>query len=439
MRIYLTLLLLLIGAHFVGAQNTMRVKAYSLYRETNVTPARMLDSTVYKYSNNRGSELSYLDNESFFQDYYGAINYPNREVSLLCDTAWSYQDTGKGLEILSINSAEYDVNNRRKSFTCMYTPRPGQRLNGDQFILKRDAAGKLIQEEYYQLGAGTTWGLYYTTGYYYDVQDRLVTDSSCHDVYYCGMRKYYYNSAGQLIEQLDLGNHSGGPFDTFERHNYYYNSNGKVSTTSHSTRNDMNNTWETSALDSFIYDGQNTLIERYALHNDPQLNVMQLAFRERMQYDALGDITEKINEKWNNSSQSWDITAKVVFTYRSDGLLSRMVREEYTPNQIPTLTTATTNIYYEPVRNADIQDNIATGNSIIVYPNPTSSSLTVKCANSASIVSMQISDMTGRVVVAIEHMEDEIAVDVSRLTPGNYLLACVDEFGNRSVQLLAVE
>lgn len=411
----LILFLLILMAKGSFAQTTERVRAYSMHRATNVSASRLVDSTVYIYSAGKGSGMSVNENLYFFMDF-GRL-----EATILYDSFLTYQDTGNGIEHTYFSVREYDSKDKMQATTFYYVLPTGVQ-HGDRNVLTRDTSGKVTKLDYYVPGENVPFVLYNSTGYFYNTKNELITDSSCHDTYYCSMNKYSYNSNGQLEEKIILGNSGGRPFDSFERHTYNYYPDGKNRSIFISYYKSSTNTWDSKDIDSFIYSGSNDFKIRYWLHRDAQLNIPVITGREITLYNNLGNPYLISSESWDKYNKKWKIFTDDTLIYDTKGRLTRLINKRYSPGYIPSLTTLTYNIYYEPINNASIQATKSAQQGLSVYPNPAKEYVYVTLDDPARGGLIHIRNMFGQIVctAAYQPHQQQIKLGMGGLPPGNY-------------------
>lgn len=416
MRQYNLLFVLMLIASLSSAQTALRVRAYSMYRQTDIVASRLVDSTVYTYSAGRGSGMSVNENMYFF------LWHSRPDAIVLCDTALIYFDTGSGLQKIALYNTSYDSNNNIREIISYYHS-AGNWMNSDRYVLTRNAAGKVTYEDYYEPAGGNTWSYRNHKGYEYDQHGNLQLDSSCHGTYYCRKKIYKYNSAGRLKEETLTGNHAGGMFDSIDRHLYTYYADGKRETNIYCFYNRNTSAWDTSTIDSIFYTGSNAYSVIVYWLKDSRTKQWRRAGEQKCFYNTKGN-PYLITSRGITSDGSWSREYRQdSLIYESDTLLIGLVNKSYTPSQTPSLTTITYNIYYEPIHNTTVNETLLQQTSFAIFPNPATDIIHIKL-NNPDDGHLQIRNALGQIMrqVGYNAHQQQIEINIRDLAPGNYFI-----------------
>jgi hypothetical protein len=79
---------------------------------------------------------------------------------------------------------------------------------------------------------------------------------------------------------------------------------------------------------------------------------------------------------------------------------------------------------YSSVRIADMGNDRTF--SVVAFPNPVSDRLTLQAANKTATASVQLTDLTGKVLSQVQMTGDAVELDMSTVAPGIYLVRYTD-------------
>ena len=74
-------------------------------------------------------------------------------------------------------------------------------------------------------------------------------------------------------------------------------------------------------------------------------------------------------------------------------------------------------------------ESVAAANAVAIYPNPASEILNLTGINTQEIISLQVIDITGRVIYENENLDEDIQINLDNFLPGNYMIRFFDTDG----------
>lgn len=426
---YTLLLLLMLFTIISYSQPKKRVLSYSWYRNTG-TNYNLVDSTIYTYSNGRGSSLSPAENLFFFNDHYGI------DATVQCDTAKNYLDSGNGLQKHTAVYARYNNAHKRMSFEYWYATTANLLQPSEKWEAVRDANGNVIKQDYYLSVPVNQWGLYQEMGYIYDSLGRLIVDSSTGDFYFFEKNVHIYDTRGLLSSKIHLGSRTVGLYDTTQRLTYEYDSGGvlKAITQWQCT----NNNWVQGYTDSFGYDAMGRCNFKSTI--DRTANSKPYSKEERQFLDTTGNPTIIQFYTWNSSTEKWENHRENILSYDADNLLTRMESYDYVQGKRDTNPFWIHNIYYETYYNVDITNPDTKEGNIFVYPNPANDYVYLKLNTPGKKGKVQLTDMFGGVVLTTNYNANmqQVKIDVAHLPAGNYIISYNDGMGTAHQQIVTL-
>ena len=71
-------------------------------------------------------------------------------------------------------------------------------------------------------------------------------------------------------------------------------------------------------------------------------------------------------------------------------------------------------------------ESVAAANAVAIFPNPASETLNLTGIDTKEIISLQVIDLTGRVIYTNENLDEDIQIDLNSFLPGNYIIRFFD-------------
>ncbi|PZF74516.1 T9SS type A sorting domain-containing protein [Taibaiella soli] len=410
-----------------------RLVAYSL-RDFQNNVAN--DSMYFGYSGNRGS--SFANCMENMEGRNGRYSKP--------DTLWSF--FGGGLSF----DARYTYDSHDSLLSVYYVG------IHSRVVYTRDNAGNaIITEAFDSTGNQITHTATYSA---YDNQNRKILDSTDQSnktnyAYGQGVDSsihYTWATATAAWEQaymaLDIYNNAGTPtvhyqfspagsnaWDSAFRVSYTYNANGFLTLALTSIYDDLNNSWRDVNKEIFDYTGNHPFYSYYeTLENTPSGWVGDNKFA--CQTNNAGNWDVFYGFAWNNTTNVWDTSRRINFTYNNLDLISTLETYRYdntigsfeaNPFQLETY-------YYKTYIVPNAVDVIhAVAAEISAYPNPVSGNLHIGGNIGNQDVSMQIISITGvRLFNASGNWQSmNKDIDMSGFANGVYYLLIKDGNGNK--------
>lgn len=213
---------------------------------------------------------------------------------------------------------------------------------------------------------------------------------------------FTYNSNGKITEAV-LFNYENDAWGNDERHTYTYDANNNLTTHLDERFNDPN--WETSQADSFYYTGSN-ITRKVSYFN----GVGGLEPESYNEYTYTGsEVTEMIEKNWDGTQ--WVNEDKSVITYTGGKLTSGLIYKW--------VNNAWQTDAYRRIGVAPVGINNVAIETIGLYPNPTSSTITLS-GNIALNTIVSIYNITGKLVKT--DMLNNNTINVENLNNGIYFL-----------------
>ncbi len=212
---------------------------------------------------------------------------------------------------------------------------------------------------------------------------------------------FTYDGNGKLTQAM-IYDYDNNAWENDERHTYMYDANNNL-TYFHQNFNDPN--WETEEMDSFYYNGAK--MTKRVGYKDQNGTLLPDEYRE---YSYTGnDITELITKEWINGQ--WVNEDKTVLTYTNGKLASGLIYK-WTNNAWET-------DHFKRIGIAPVGINNVVKETIGIYPNPTSNTLTLS-GNIALNTVVSIYNITGKLVKT--DMLNNNTINVENLNNGIYFL-----------------
>lgn len=74
-------------------------------------------------------------------------------------------------------------------------------------------------------------------------------------------------------------------------------------------------------------------------------------------------------------------------------------------------------------------ESVAAANAVAIYPNPASEILNLSGINTQEIISLQVIDITGRIIYENGNLDEDIQINLNNFLPGNYIIRFFDRDG----------
>ena len=213
---------------------------------------------------------------------------------------------------------------------------------------------------------------------------------------------FTYNGAGKLTQAL-LFDYDNDTWMDNERHTYGYDANNNL--VAHVTESYNDPSWEINEADSFYYTGAN-LTTKTSYYN--QMGNLEPESSNDYTYTG-SEATEVIEKSWNGTQ--WVNDDKSVITYSGGKIASALI---YKWNN-----NAWEAEHYKRISIMPVGLNNITTETIGLYPNPTSSSITLS-GNIALNTVVSIYNLTGKLVNT--EVLNNNTINVENLTNGIYFL-----------------
>lgn len=366
------------------------------------------DSTKYQYSNARGSEFSLEDLET---DYFAI------DSKIDCDTATEFSDNGSGFEASSRYIFNYDLNNVKTTLIEQSSTASKPFENDYKQEVSRDSKGNVIRE-YHMQWNNNAWDTTTISELSYDSQDNLLSDSTYTVPGYQPVHKnlYAYNGSGQLISEMSFYYINNNWDSSYENQYVYVNNKVAISIYRHY----QNNQWYNLLWDSVGYNSNG--IRNYALSKEWDTTAKQW-YNSRLENRTINSNDQPTITKYatyDTSSKKWEDEVEAQFNYNTnDDVSSIVVYAYFNGTKLPS-PAYLRNYYYEHYFNVNVQE---VGNTVkpVVFPNPANSFINIKGA-AEGIVSLI--NMAGQTVkqLQVNSAGQQITIPVSGLPAGNYIL-----------------
>lgn len=403
-----------------------RIKSYSVYNDQG-GGLTLSDTTIYKYSNGRGSSFDYQ--EMYVNDY----GYSN---GIYSDTSLVYSSMSGALEPDARYSSIYDANRNRTShinesyysgkFTNSIREQVSYNSNGDITNVKTS----------FWNTSTNAWDLTYGEYNTYNAQNRLIKDSSydfnMSEPSYVFLYEYDVNNQTRAF---GLGWNSGtATFDTFyvEGMSYYANNKLKTDTVSYV---DTNGIVMYSYIDTFGYD--NTDFPIYYEYRDyDDINYMYYpSYRETRTLNGSKLPANQRISFYDTSLQTWDIYAEADWYYNSNNEPYNAKAYMYNNGTKEATPFSIYNIYYENYFPANIKD-VATS-SFSIYPNPAKNQVIFNAES--RIQKAYLYNINGQIVASTPVNNTRSgSLNVNGLLSGNYFLVLTSIDGNAMKQQIVI-
>lgn len=368
------------------------------------------DSANYKYSNGRGSVLSFRDFEA--NDY-------GLQADIKYDTAVRYGDNGSGIQPYSRYIALYNSNNVSTIFTEQNSS--GQTFqNSSEIRGEYDSNGNLIKEFNMIWNAGK-WDTSRITEYTYDSQKKLLKDSS---YFYnqgtpipSSVVLYTYDGNGNMIYSIER-DWSGSTYDSSIQIFNTYSGNNVVTSIEQEY---IDTAWHNLSFDSTGYTSGG--IYNYNVYKEwDSLTADWVNIDlETRTVNSNGITTGAAFSEWDDNTGTWETMAEAEVFYNTNGDPSRVDIYAYFGGiKVPT-PLAVRNLYYEHYFNVGISAE-QQSRPVTIYPNPASSHINVVLNGKQATI--QLTNMAGQTVrsLAANNGEQLALVNLAGLPAGNYIM-----------------
>ncbi|MEM6634238.1 MAG: T9SS type A sorting domain-containing protein [Bacteroidota bacterium] len=262
-----------------------------------------------------------------------------------------------------------------------------------------------------------------------------------------------YNSDGRLVERIsETWSDVTASWDTVQREIFTYVENGRISSVSSDDWEPISQSWLPNRQWFYTYDTSGPVIEQLGQKwkQDSSAYVNEMFHMTR--FDSLGTGSTTTIQSWNSLMLNWDNSFQVRETLDGQGLQREIQffdwnpgAEDWRPLSQQLITTnivgnllqaqfntwdseqeawvpsERTNYFYTSLvggvtsRRGDLTAQIQ------LYPNPTSSKLTLDGPGLSSFVSIELYDPTGKLIMNLTLSQD-FTLEIPNLPAGIYLL-----------------
>jgi hypothetical protein len=421
-------------------QNQIRAKNKTAQKTTNTEllvgssvsfpGIGLLDSIIYKYSANRGSNVTNDDINSYYDDYdkFLPISHLNPmhhwDVSyLLYDTMqWvSYNQWG-GMHSYDITGRYYDAwNNIIKEDTRAYDS-IGNLKRHSYMDLTFDANNNLTNGVTYEDTSSTLsgiFGLKESLVALYTANKRILDTT----VYYFGYPAYYtvytYNTAGELATSLtQILVPTTGIWENNSRATYNYDAVGRLATAK--IENWITGAWELMVTDSFGYTGSSAM---YTFHEGLGYLGNAVSSGSRLVYTLTSFNAVDSAYEYYLDEGNWKFPSFKKATYNANEHLASLTTYSFDMNTGTWNTTPyrVDRFYYDfPQGMNEIHKNEAA--LATLYPNPATGEFTIKLFHRSKQVQINIYNSFGQLIQQQSRVASQsVQINLGTLPAGNYV------------------
>lgn len=387
----------------------MVAKRYSTFTDAAFVP---IDSTVYKYNDNRGGLPNPED-----------INNDNH---ILFDLSNTYRFNTAIFGYENMQQREQYFQNEKVS-QLIYKKWTADQLlwkNSERYLYQYDQAGKMhlsTREQWY----GALWTNSVHSNLQYDNNKNIIKLAA--PTY--GV-DFAYDQNNKLVQIIDKS-FSGSGWENNERKSYTYT--GKE-ISSYILEKWDNGNWINFSRWEYSYDADNNVTKRteYLWNGTAWTPSFQYSFL----YDADNKQTDEIKKIWNSTTSTYENFKQETRTYDTNNLLEE-VRTLTWDGQKWVYKSGDISIhyYYQVYYPTDVRA-LATTQNLNVYPIPASDILHISANwNESAEFTVSLIDVSGRVVYhqtekATSKYQGSIAV--SAIPSGNYALVLSNKYSKQS-------
>lgn len=388
-----------------------RIKSNSNY-QLNGTSLEISDSTLYKYTSDRGSSIEF--GSDLFLNDYGITD----EVNF--DTAWKYADQGSGLESVGRNKCDYDGN----GYKILYREQNktgSNYVNSNETRAVRDANGNITKEVGFTWN-GTGWDSTNVTDRIFDSQGKVLSDSNytvMGGAMPYSVTKYMYDGNGNLAEDITL-NWNGSSWDSSYRNIYTYYTNNKLKTSL--SQEYKSAAWHNSYIDSMGYGTADFYIYNISKEWDSLGAVWVNTGLEERTVNSSGLPGIVHISQWDSNNSKWtDLYEAEIFYDTYLNLTKAAVYGYIAGFKLPT-PAFVANLYYEYYFKVGVND-VAANKPVIIYPNPATSNINV-LLDGQKDAHITLTNMAGQTVRSVNaDNAQKVSVNITGVPAGNYILS----------------
>ena len=295
---------------------------------------------------------------------------------------WAINPSWKDINIV------YDANNNLTSGL-------EQNWNGSAWVnswqgtLTYDANNNLTSE-LYQNWNGTTWVNSWQHTYTYDANNNQTS--------------YLYQTW------------NGSAWVNSWQHTYTYDANNNL--TSGLGQNWNGTAWVNSGQSTYTYDANNNLTSGLGQNWNGTGTTWVNSWQHTYTYDANNNQTSELYQTWNGSA--WVNSRQSTYTYDANNFIQSEAYKYW--NNTGTNITSGDSMYYYFHIVAGINELMANGESIDIYPNPASTSFEITTNNKQIIQEVKLYSIEGKLLKQQTFLENKAKINTSQLPQGMYII-----------------
>lgn len=385
------------------------------------------------------------------------------------DTAiYNYSLSASVWRVYSLYVKEYDAANNNTSTALLYTDTlTGARRGLQKMIYTYGPAGDTVSALLQQWDTNTAnWSNFYRIFYFRDLANRdsfnLIQLFSNNIWKNYVSQSYLYGATGQLASVTVGQWNSSNQFQYTQRMRYSYSSNGQMAYAVKQTYDNNNSSWSSVFRFGYIWTG-NLVTQRTYNTYDAGTSAWLNDSLITLGYDASGNLTSSVAQKYNTNTAAYDNIGQTAYTYNADNQVTSSESDIWVTNawkykyhynyqyngnkqiiyEYGQTASGTTGIYDPSYRKyyyyADVSTaiiDVKPAQSIAVYPNPATAGIELAVGvDHGQDLRINIYDINSRMVSAerwsVSAGAETVGVDISMLATGVYTISLTDEDGNR--------
>lgn len=498
MKKTLTLLQLLLAlASFSTAQTRSRLVAQSLYNY-NGTGFIVTDTTAYRYSSNRGGDLTtrylaYDNSITFTYDpfFSGVINHKkslqnfdihgNRSVRI--GTIWNktinaWEDyetnyfyttpadslTSQVDQFWNSGSATwnnvaqqtitYDAAKNRSSYTLELW-KSGAWAGVERFFYTYDAANNLVNKTYQVWDDGAAaWENNFSDTMEYSPTNKVTAyhnrlwDKSAGT--WVNNRAIYstYGAGDLLAVQTETGWDAGtSSWYNVQKDSFHYDGKGNTLQEDRMQWNTGSSFWENYRRKVSEYDSRDNQLNTYTQFWDAGSSSFSGNNQHTYTYDASDHVLSDVLSNWNAGTATWDSSIRYTYRYNSYGQKTFQNYEDWdaaTSTWINNTGNQQFHYFYQDYSPTAIsQANIPAQGRLSLFPVPAQAELNISLSwEQAQAFSTRITDLQGRVYRQWSHpatAQYQRSIPTDALSSGVYFIECRGSKGSSLKQSFIVQ
>ena len=196
--------------------------------------------------------------------------------------------------------------------------------------------------------------------------------------------------------------------------NIVYDANNNL--TSGLEQNWNGSAWVNSWQGTFTYDANNNLTSE--LYQNWNGTTWVNSWQHTYTYDANNNQTSELYQTWNGSA--WVNSRQSTYTYDANNFIQSEAYKYW--NNTGTNITSGDSMYYYFHIVAGINELMANGESIDIYPNPASTSFEITTNNKQIIQEVKLYSIEGKLLKQQTFLENKAKINTSQLPQGMYII-----------------